>query len=109
MKAITTRELQAMKSNNENHLLINSLDVEHFADTKIVDSVNIPQSQADFVSRVEETSHGKQQPIVVYCASEECRSSTKAAEKLEAAGFGEVYDYEGGAKAWQQAGESIGV
>ncbi len=40
--------------------------------------------------------------------SHSCKSSTQAAQKLEAAGFSNVYDYEGGAKAWQEAGLAVG-
>jgi rhodanese-related sulfurtransferase len=38
----------------------------------------------------------------VYCASIDCHSSTDAAKKLDQAGFTNVYDYRGGAKAWHQ-------
>ncbi len=36
-------------------------------------------------------------------------SSTKAAKKLEDASFTSVLDYEGGAKAWKEAGETQAV
>lgn len=108
MKTITTEQLKSAKENHSDFLLVNTLDSEHFEKTKIAEAVNVPQSQDDFIEQVEETTNSKLRPIVVYCASADCNSSTKAAEKLEAAGFSDVYDYKGGAKAWEDAGESVG-
>jgi rhodanese-related sulfurtransferase len=107
MKKITTEQLKSFKETNRDFLLVNTLDPEHFDKTRIADAVNIPQSQDDFAEQVAQVTTSKQRPVVVYCASEECDSSTKAAEKLEAAGFSDVYDYEGGARAWQEAGEQV--
>ena len=42
--------------------------------------------------------------IVVYCADRDCSASSTAAEKLDAVGFTNVYDYEEGKKDWQSAG-----
>ena len=44
----------------------------------------------------------KSEPVVVYCASQQCNSSEKAAKKLEAAGFTAVSRYTDGAAAWQK-------
>ena len=61
------------------------------------------------VAEVAEVASSKTKPVVVSCASEDCHSSTQAAKKLDEAGFNDVYDFEGGAKAWQKSGEPIGV
>lgn len=42
--------------------------------------------------------------IVVYCHDKKCRASPIAAEKLEKMGYTEVYDFEGGKAAWEEAG-----
>lgn len=107
MKTLSVQELKDRKQRGENFPLINTLSAEDFGKTKIPDSTNVPLESGDFVSRVEAAAGGKDQPVVVYCASEECQSSTKAAKKLEEAGFTEVYDFEGGAKAWREAGEPL--
>ena len=57
---------------------------------------------SDFVARVEKEAGGKDKPVIVYCASRQCNSSEKAAEKLENAGFTQILDYAGGFKAWQE-------
>lgn len=107
MKTITTEELRDKIDRKEDFLLINTLSEDSFKQTHIPDAVNIPQDRDDFVSRVEDAAGGKDKTIVVHCANEACHSSTKAAEKLEAAGFANVFDYEGGAKGWQEAGEKL--
>ena len=57
--------------------------------------------------RVEEQAGGKDKPVVVYCASQQCNSSEKAAENLENAGFTAVTDFAGGFKAWQETSEAV--
>jgi len=109
MQSLETTQLERMIDNNEDFLLVNTLSEEDFAQTEIPGSVNIPQNDADFADNVESTAGGKDKPIVVYCASQQCQSSTKAAEKLERAGFETVYDYEGGAKAWTESGNVLAV
>ncbi|SRR6056297_365761 len=109
MKTIDTERLKQLKSGDTDFLLINTLDSEHFDDTKIPGSINVPQSDSNFVQNVESKVSSKSQPVVVYCASKECDSSSKAAQKLEDAGFTEVIDFEGGAQEWKNAGESLAV
>ena len=47
---------------------------------------------------------GKDDAIVVYCADKQCSASPTAAEKLDSAGFTNVYDYEEGKADWKAAG-----
>src|SRR5690606_27777104 len=107
MKTIDTRQLKQKIESGEEFVLINTLDEEHFDDTRIPRSINIPQSRDDFVEQVEKEASGKDATIVVYCASESCNSSTKGAQKLIDAGFRDVIDYEGGAETWKQAGHEL--
>lgn len=109
MQTLTAEELKDLQDRNEDFLLINTLDEGSFPQTHIPHSLNIPQSNDDFVQRVEEEAGDKSAKIVVYCASEHCKSSTEAAKKLESAGFSNVYDFEEGAEGWQAAGESLTV
>ena len=109
MNSMTTAQLKAMKERHEDFLLVNTLDEEHFPQTRIPDSINIPQSADDFVSRVEQEAGSKNRMIVVYCANKECSSSPTAAKKLEEVGFSHVFDFEAGAEGWQQAGEKLTV
>jgi len=109
MKTVTAEQLKNMQQQDEDFLLINTLDEEQFSETRIPGSINIPQKRDDFVQRVEEQAGGKQKKIVVYCASKQCDSSPTAAKKLEEAGFTDVLDFEAGARGWQEAGEPLQV
>ena len=102
MKAIETNVLTALLDKNEDVVLVNTLATDSFERTRIPKSVNIPLDANDFVTRVEKLAGGKNKPVVVYCANEQCDSSEKAAEKLENAGFTQVIDFAGGFQAWQE-------
>jgi rhodanese-related sulfurtransferase len=83
------------------------LPKDHFSKTRIPGAINIPEQDDDFVERVSSAvGDDLNAEIIVYCASSECDSSTNAAQKLDSAGFTNVYEYEGGAKDWQRASPS---
>lgn len=110
MRTLSTEQLTMMRKGSDQQLtVINTLDEENFEKTKIPESINIPLESNDFLQRVEQAAGGKEMPVVVYCASDECDSSTKAAQKLEENGFSNVYEYEGGSKAWKEAGGKVGA
>jgi rhodanese-related sulfurtransferase len=102
MKTITTDDLKALKDQNRDLTLVNTLASEAFEKTKIPGAVNVPLESDDFAARVEKEAGSKNKPVVVYCASQQCDSSEKAARKLESAGFTAVSRYTGGAAAWRQ-------
>lgn len=106
MQTITTDALKALQDQNGDLTLVNTLAADAFANTKIPGAINVPLESSDFSARVEQEAGGKDNPVVVYCANEQCNSSEKAAQTLEAAGFTAVSRYTGGAAAWKnEAGE----
>lgn len=107
MKTITTAELRAQCELPGRLTLVNTLGAESFEKTKIPGAINIPLDESDFVSRVEKRTGGKDKPVVVYCASQQCDSSEKAAKKLEEAGFTAVSRYIGGFAAWHKDTEKV--
>lgn len=107
MKTITTEGLKTLQGQNRSLALINTLAADEFEKTKIPGATNIPQASSDFAARVEQAAGGKNMPVVVYCGSQQCNSSEKAAQKLEAAGFTAVSRYAGGAEAWRQESEKV--
>ena len=107
MKTITTEDLKALKGQNGHLTLVNTLAADAFPKTKIPGAINVPLESDDFAARVEKEAGGKDKPVVVYCASQQCNSSEKAACKLESAGFTAVSRYTGGAAAWQQETEEV--
>ncbi len=109
MNTITTEELRELREQNRNLALVNTLNTDSFEKTKISGAVNIPLSDSDFVGRVAKLAGGQDKPVVVYCASDKCDSSAKAAERLEKAGFTAVSRYTGGTAAWQKEAEEANV
>ncbi len=101
MFGISKDDLQRMNDvNHDDFVLINVLPREDFNRQHIRTSINIPVGSNDFLEQVEKVVADKNRKIVVYCASFDCDASIKAAERLEGAGFGEVFDYEGGIQDW---------
>ena len=107
MQTLTTRRLNEMRQGEANFELINVLPQDNFEKQHIPGSKNIPATDDAFVQKVEQAVGDKDRDVVVYCANESCDMSPKAAKKLESAGFKSVYDYEGGTKAWREAGLPI--
>lgn len=104
MNTLTTKQLKEKAQRQAAFELINVLPRDHFEKAHIPGSRNIPLSNDGFVQEVRNTVDNEREEIVVYCANRECDLSPKAARKLEDAGFTNVYDYEGGTKAWKDAG-----
>ncbi|MFC6673069.1 rhodanese-like domain-containing protein [Marinobacterium aestuariivivens] len=101
MQSITRQYLEQMnETDHEDFVLINVLPRETFNEKHIRTSINIPHEADDFTETVEKVAGGKDRIIVVYCANFECPASTKAAEKLDKAGFRQIFDYEGGTEEW---------
>ena len=107
MKTITTDELKAQCGRQGGPTLVNTLAADAFEKTKIPGAINVPLESSDFAAQVEKEAGGKDKPVVVYCASQQCNSSEKAARKLESAGFTAVSRYTGGAAAWRQETEEV--
>jgi len=107
MQAINTEEFKQLRQQQDNLHVINVLPEDAFKQQHIPGSTNIPKDSDHFEDRVLTEVGDKSQPVVVYCASPGCDASPQAAQRLEASGFEKVYDYEGGTKAWSEAGEKV--
>jgi rhodanese-related sulfurtransferase len=103
MKTIEAKQLKETLDANTGTTVINTLSKDAFDAKHIPKSVNVPQDEPEFVDRVEKMTSGKADPVVVYCASASCDSSTKAGKKLEEAGFTNVYEFEGGVDEWEKS------
>jgi rhodanese-related sulfurtransferase len=106
MKTIQIDELKQMRDTMK-PVIINVLDRPLFEREHIPGSINVPLTEDQFPKKVEEQVRGKDAPVVVYCASEECQASPKAASELEKAGFQNVYHFKGGMAEWKDAGRSV--
>ena len=104
MQPMGTGRLKEMLQREREMELINVLPKDQFEKEHIPGSINIPVGANDFADRVQDAVGTKKKTVVVYCASEECDASPKAARMLDDAGFRRVYDYEAGMSAWRDAG-----
>ncbi len=104
MENISTEELAEKIENQEDFMLVDVLGEDHFAEEHLPGAVNIP---LDTIAEEATRQLDRDQEIVVYCASESCQASPKAARKLEAMGFENVRDYEPGIKGWKESGRQV--
>jgi rhodanese-related sulfurtransferase len=90
-----------VKSARDERLVV--LDVrtpEEFAAGHMEDAVNLDVRAPDFAVRMERLDRTR--PYLVYCAHG--MRSALAVAKMQLAGFGELYDLQGGLEAWIAAG-----
>jgi rhodanese-related sulfurtransferase len=107
MQTVGTERLTEMRRQNDDLAVVNVLSADEFHQRHIPGSRNIPVTEDNFAEKVADRAGGRDEPVVVYCANEACDASEKAARKLDEAGFSHVYDYAGGLRAWQEAGEPV--
>ncbi|HUG98017.1 MAG TPA: rhodanese-like domain-containing protein [Gammaproteobacteria bacterium] len=101
MQPLSRKDLETMNEQaKDDFVLVNVLPREAFNEAHIRTSINIPHEDPDFTATMAKVAGDKSRKIVVYCASFDCDASEKAARKLDEAGFGKVFDYEGGTKDW---------
>lgn len=85
--------------NRENALVVDLRSSDDFSGQHILHARNIPA--ADLESREKELEKYKTQALVVYCANGS--TSARAARRLLARGFAQVYCLKGGLPSWQGA------
>ncbi len=95
---LTPKDFDAKYKATENAILLDVRTPEEIAGGKIANAQNIvwDDSFADKLSTLEH------KPIFVYCGSG--IRSAKAAAVLKEKGYDQVYEMEGGMKAWRAAG-----
>ena len=107
MDTLSVTDLKRMTTADRGIAVINVLGRDAYDEAHIPGSINIPLDREDFVDEVARQIPGKDEPVVVYCASETCQASPKAGRRLEEAGYTRVYDFEDGIKGWQDAGQPV--
>ncbi|TMN22948.1 MBL fold metallo-hydrolase [Lentibacillus cibarius] len=110
-QSMTTNELARRVINREETLILDVRNTDEFDDWKIegdsVDVINEPYfNLLDGVETLSEKIN-KDQEIIVVCAKG--GSSKMVAEMMEEAGFTNVYDLEGGMKAWSEHLEPVKI
>ncbi len=100
MREIDAEELLMEMHENIDLWVVNVLGRSLHCDCHIPGSINVPLR----VLHKEMLRWDKDQPIVVYCALDECDASEQAYEMLLDAGFSDVRAYEGGIRDWYLKG-----
>lgn len=86
--------------NREDASVLDIREAREMDGRKIVGAIHIPFSQLK--DRVGEIKAAKDKPLVVYCARGQ--RSLMAGSVLKSAGFTDLYNLNGGFKAWAEAG-----
>ncbi|RBP37710.1 rhodanese-related sulfurtransferase [Roseimicrobium gellanilyticum] len=97
---ITPAVLQDLRTQHPNLLLLDVRLPEDFAEGHLPGAVNQCVYEMVFLPELEKQQLAKDRPIAVYGAAESSLESQVAAEKLERAGFTNVFDFRGGLAAW---------
>lgn len=92
-----------MLINRQHAVLLDVRDAAERDAGRIADSLHI--ALAELPGRTAELDKYKSRPIILLCASGS--RSGKAVEILSKAGFTQVYNLEGGIKAWKDAGQAL--
>lgn len=107
MQHIDAKTLATRMESRSAPLIIDVLPRDKYRSEHLPGAKSIPYEEDDFVQRVQREAGGKEQEVLVYCASEQCDLSPKAGEALESAGFEKVIDFEAGIEGWKTAGYRV--
>ncbi|MFP4281724.1 MAG: YceI family protein [Opitutales bacterium] len=108
--AIQEIDAPALKQLLEKNLRAKLLCVEVaevFTSAQLGGSICLPVLKMSFLDDVAAEVKGKDVPVVVYGTGPDSGASRFAAERLERAGYEEIYDFRGGVAAWREAGFPI--
>lgn len=101
VKYITTEDLN---QEYDTAIIVDVRSKIEFDVVHIGKALHIPVSQGNFVSEIEKLrSKDGDDPIAFYCNGYTCAKSYKAAEKMMAAGYTNVYTYDAGIYEWVNA------
>jgi rhodanese-related sulfurtransferase len=106
MKTINAFQLSRELTRSD-AVVVDVLPRENYEDGHVPGAVSVPFEDEGFVPGVRQAVDSLDQKVIVYCAKKACDLSTKAAQELEANGFGNVVDFEGGIDEWKQSGLPI--
>ena len=102
IRTITREQLTTMRAR-----LFEVLSTQHWAAGHIPGAKAMPLDRIAEVARTE--APDKDADVVVYCASDTCRNSDLAAEKLATLGYRSIFVYRGGKADWKAAGLELEV
>ena len=102
LRTISREELKKKLDRGEGVVVVETLGPAYYEDAHLPGAINIPHTEVDELAPA--LLSDKTASIVVYCSNRACQNSPRAARRLEALGYGNVYDYEEGKQDWIGAG-----
>lgn len=109
MKKLSAEELRNLLDTSRDVHVVNVLSPKHFRERRIPSSLNVPVDSDEFERDVELAIGGRTKRVVVYSADSTCPKAPDAADRLEEAGFTNVFLYEGGVQDWIDAAMPVDV
>lgn len=112
LAALRTFDLkQAFASHQEGRaVFIDAREAEEYRELHIERAVNLPASQiSSRLVAAKLNGVARDHPLVVYCSSVDCHASLRVAEFLRNHGYTQVAVYEGGFRAWDEAGYPVDI
>lgn len=104
IKTVPISYLHAMDKERSDAFLLDVLPPEHFALVHIPGALNACVFYVSFVEDLTRILPDKQARVVVYGSSSRSYDAKMAVDKMQRAGYQEVYALEGGIEAWREAG-----
>lgn len=100
VETISTEDVQELLDDGDAPLVY-VMSKKQYERGHIPESISIPESElsTELPERFDED-----EPIALYCASESCQASERAARKVQSIGYENVLEYEGGFATWEDAG-----
>ncbi len=95
-------ELKGKLDRGQSVVVVETLGPAYYEDAHLPGAINIPHTEVDELAP--KLLPNKAAQVVVYCSDRACQNSPQAARRLEALGYGNVYDYEEGKQDWIEAG-----
>jgi len=99
---ISRDDLKTLIASSKEYTIVEALPRQYYEAEHLPGAINVPHDEVQVAaSRLIPDKSG---PVIVYCASAECRNSHVAAEALRGLGYSSVYEYSEGKKGWKEAG-----
>lgn len=100
-RLMSSTELQQRIDSEEDFILVDLHDPEHYQKEHIPGAINIPLAELEDRAHMELPKNAR---IVVYGENHETEASNRASSILENLGYRKIADFDGGLDAWKHAG-----
>ncbi len=101
-KRITRDQINDHLNSGDAITLVEALPERYYNDAHLPRAIQMDYTEVGEKAR--SLLPDKNAKIVIYCASTECRNSTKGAHALDALGYTNVHEYVDGKQDWIEAG-----